>query len=63
MTGYYNQVVEQLKRGGYTFLRAGKGSHEVWSNGTRHQIVSRNMPGREMANAIMKQAGIEFRFR
>jgi hypothetical protein len=51
-----------LKQHGYSFLRAGKGAHEVWSNGRHRQLVSRNMPSRHTANAIMKQAGIRQRF-
>ena len=62
MNGFYTQVVAQLKQHGYTFLRQGKGSHELWSNGTRNQTVSKNMPAKQMANAIMKQAGIDHRF-
>lgn len=62
MNGYYALVVEQLRLHGYNFLRQGRGAHEVWSNGCRSQIVSRNMPSRNMANTIMKQAGIAHRF-
>lgn len=62
MNGYYKLVIEQLKGHHYTFLRAGKGSHELWSNGKRSQIVSKNMQSRDMANEIMKQAGIKHRF-
>ncbi|SER74155.1 type II toxin-antitoxin system HicA family toxin [Giesbergeria anulus] len=62
MNGYYQQVIAQLKQHGYSFLRQGKGSHEIWSNGLRNQTVSKNMPARDMANAIMKQAGIAHRF-
>lgn len=62
MNGYYQQVLEQLRAHGYRFDRAGKGSHEIWTNGKRSQIVSRNMPSRHMANEIMKQAGIAHRF-
>lgn len=62
MNGYYNLVVAQLKLHGYSFLRPGKGSHEIWSNGMRNQTVSKNMPARPMANEIMKQAGIAHRF-
>lgn len=62
MNGYYSLVIAQLKLHGYTFLRQGKGSHEIWSNGSRNQIVSKNMPARQMANEIMKQASIGHRF-
>lgn len=62
MNGYYKLVIEVLRAHGYQLIRQGKGSHEVWSNGQRNQIVSKNMPSREMANTIMKQAKISHRF-
>lgn len=62
MNGYYALVVAKLKENGYSFLRHGKGSHDVWTNGKRNQIVSKNMPSRDMANTIMKQAGIQHKF-
>ncbi len=62
MKGYYNQVVAMLKQHGYYFLRQGKGAHEIYTNGKRIQTVSFNMPSRDMANTIMKQAGINHRF-
>lgn len=62
MNGFYALVIEQLRLHGYSFKRQGKGSHELWSNGKRSQIVSKNMPARPMANEIMKQAGISHRF-
>lgn len=62
MKGYYNQVVAMLKQHGYYFLRQGKGAHEIYTNGKRIQTVSHNMPSRDMANAIMKQAGINHKF-
>ena len=60
--GYYSQVIAVLQQYGYFLLRQGKGAHEIWSNGKRNTVVSLNMPSRHMANAIMKQAGIEHRF-
>lgn len=62
MNGYYKLVVEMLERGGYSFLRQGKGAHEIWSNGVRNQVLSKNMPSRDMANLIMKQSGIKHKF-
>lgn len=62
MNGYYSLVIAQLKLHGYSFERQGKGSHEIWSNGQRNQTVSKNMPAKQMANAIMRQAGINHRF-
>lgn len=63
MNGYYTQVVEVLRQHGYTFLRQGSGSHEIWTNGKRNQVLSKNMPSRDMANAIMKQTGTGHKFR
>jgi len=62
VNGYASQVIAVLRQHGYYFLRQGKGAHEIWSNGKRNQVISKNMPSRNMANAIMKQAGIEHRF-
>lgn len=62
MNGYYAAVVEKLKEHGYWFDRAAGGSHEMWSNGKRKQTVSKNMQSRDMANKIMKQAGIAHKF-
>lgn len=62
MNGYYALVIAQLKIAGYRYKRPGKGAHEMWTNGVRNQTVSRNMPSRDMANAIMRQAGIAHRF-
>jgi predicted RNA binding protein YcfA (HicA-like mRNA interferase family) len=59
MNGYYKLVIDKLKENGYTFLRNGKGAHEIWTNGKRNQTLSKNMPARDMANAIMKQCGLE----
>lgn len=54
MKGYYPQVVELLKRHGYIFLRNGKGSHQIWTNGVRNQTVSSNLYSRDMANTVLK---------
>ncbi|MEI2676486.1 MAG: type II toxin-antitoxin system HicA family toxin [Burkholderiaceae bacterium] len=62
MNGYYRLVIEQLKAKGYWYLRQGKGSHEVWTNGKRNQIVPRNCDVKFTANGIMKQAGINHKF-
>jgi len=53
MKGYYKDVIKQLAANGYYFLRHGKGAHDIWSNGTRQQVVSHNMPSRHMALWIL----------
>lgn len=62
MNGYYKLVKEQLELNGYRLLRQGNGSHEIWTNDKRNQILSKNMPSRHMANEVMKQAGIAHKF-
>ena len=62
MNGYYKQVVEQLKKNGYSYLRPAGGAHEMWAKGSHHQTVSSNCASRHTANGIMKQAGIAHRF-
>lgn len=61
MNGFYEKVRQLLKSNGYTFLRQGNGAHELWANGKRHQVLSKNMPSRHMANAVLKQAGLKER--
>jgi predicted RNA binding protein YcfA (HicA-like mRNA interferase family) len=49
-----------LRAAGCTFVRQGKGSHEIW----RSPITGRNFPvpigiaSRHTANAILRQAGL-----
>lgn len=63
MKGYFRQVIDQLERNGYVRLpHRGKGSHEVWTNGRRNQVVPRHIDDRDFANKLMKQAGINHRF-
>jgi hypothetical protein len=50
MKGYYEQLVRLLREHGYRQLPGrGKGSHEVWSNASRHQIIPRNCNSRHTA--------------
>lgn len=51
---------ELLREGGCTFVRQGKGSHEIWHS----PITKRNFPvpvgiaSRHTANAVLRQAGL-----
>jgi predicted RNA binding protein YcfA (HicA-like mRNA interferase family) len=53
-----------LREAGCTFVRPGKGSHEIWSS----PITGRSFTGpvgtvsRHTANAVLKQAGLPKRF-
>ncbi len=64
MNGYERQVIEQLQAHGWSFLRPGKGSHNIWHKpGVGTVSVNKVCKSRHTANEIMKQAGIAFRFR
>ena len=58
MNGYYKQVTQLLKDHGFSFIRSGKGSHEIWSKGSLALTVPFNCASRHTANAILKDAGI-----
>jgi predicted RNA binding protein YcfA (HicA-like mRNA interferase family) len=63
MNGYYKLVAEQLRKHGYSILRQGSTSHQIWSNGTKSVTVSTNCYSRHTANGIMRQADIVHRFK
>lgn len=61
---YRRAVIDQLESNEYVKLPdRGKGSHEAWQRGDHTQIVPRNIDDRHFANRIMKQAGIDHRFK
>ena len=64
MAEYEKKVREVLKQNGCVFIRRGKGDHDVWSsplNGNRFPVDAK-IKSRHIANAIMKQSGIDHRF-
>jgi len=63
-TGFYRPLRAILLAHGCTMLRQGKGSHEVWlSPMTGQQFpLAVTITSRHLANAILKQAGINHRF-
>lgn len=61
MKGYYEQLAKLLREHGYTLLRQ-SGSHQIWTNGLRNQLVSTNCYSRHTANAILRDSGINHRF-
>ncbi|WP_369942756.1 type II toxin-antitoxin system HicA family toxin [Xanthomonas medicagonis] len=62
MNGYEKQVKEILRKNGWQFLRHGKGSHDIWTNGKHCVSVNHVCKSRHTANSIMKEAGISHRF-
>ncbi len=64
MADYERDVLRHLRDNGCTFVRHGKGDHDIWFSPItkRHVTVDGKIKSRHTANAIMKQAGIEHRF-
>ena len=64
MAEYEKRVRELLDQNGCTFVRRGKGDHDIWYspiNG-RYFTVDGKIKSRHTANAIMKQSGIDHHF-
>ena len=64
MAEYEKLVRMKLRDNDCKFVRTGKGDHEIWHS----PITNRNFPvdgkikSRHVANEIMKQAGIDYKF-
>ncbi|MEH3118870.1 MAG: type II toxin-antitoxin system HicA family toxin [Methylorubrum populi] len=56
----YPELARLLRNAGCTFVRTGKGSHEIWRSPItqRHFTVPRNTVKVHTANAILKDAGL-----
>lgn len=64
MTEYEKKVREVLKANGCTFVRHGKGDHDIWYSPITNTnvAVDGKIKSRFTANAIMKQCGIDHKF-
>lgn len=64
MAEFEKKVRELLKDNGCSFIRHGKGDHDIWYSPItkRHITVDSKIKSRFTANAIMKQSGIDFKF-
>ncbi len=64
MAEYEKLVRAVLKENGCTFVRRGKGDHDIWYSPIRNKniTVDSKIPSRHMANVIMKQSGIKHHF-
>ena len=64
MASIEREVRRILAEQGCTFVRHGKGDHDIWYSPIteRHITVDGKILSRHTANAIMKQAGIAHRF-
>lgn len=65
MAEYEKLVRAELTAHGCTFVRHGKGDHDIWYSpiSERHFTVDGKIKSRHTTNAIMKQSGIDRRFR
>jgi len=64
MSEYEKKVREILRNNGCSFVRHGKGDHDIWYSpiNNRNITVDGNINIRHVANEIMKQAGIKYHF-
>jgi len=64
MAEYEKKVRDVLSKNGCTFVRRGKGDHDIWYSpiSKAYVTVDGKIKSRHTANAIMKQSGIDHRF-
>ena len=64
MAEYEKKVREELKKNGCTFVRHGKGDHDIWYSPITNinVTVDGKIKFLHTANEIMKQSGIQTRF-
>ena len=64
MAEYEKKVRKILKENGCSFVRHGKGDHDIWYSpiSNRNFTVDGKINIRHVANEIMKQAGIKYHF-
>ena len=60
MQDFTKEVCRRLKAAGWTFLRHGRGDHDIWHdpNTGRSLPVDGKMKPRRTANEILKRAGL-----
>ena len=61
MPSYEKDVRRLLLEHGCSFVRQGKGDHEIWQSpiSNRRFVVDGKIKSRHTANAVLKQAGID----
>lgn len=64
MAEYEKRVRDVLKANGYYLVRHGKGNHDLWYSPITciNITVDGKIKSRHTANAILKQAGLDYRF-
>ena len=64
MAEYEKKLRAVMKQFGCEFVRHGKGSHDVWKSPftIKPIAVPTKIKSRHMANEILKESGIDYRF-
>jgi len=64
MADYTRDVKKRLSDNGCTFVRHGKGDHDIWYSPItkRNVTVDGKIQKRHTANAVMNQAGIKHKY-
>lgn len=64
MAEFEKKVRNELKNHGCTFVRHGKGDHDIWYSpiSNTNITVDSKIKSKFTANGIMKQAGIDIKF-
>ena len=64
MANYNRQVVSLVKGIGCYFVRHGKGNHDIWYSPVtkRNFTIDGNIKSKDLANAVMKQSGVDYHF-
>lgn len=62
MNDYGPKVRRLLKDAGFSHLRWGAGSHEIYSDGEKNITVPVRIKVRHTANGILKEAGLKKAF-
>ncbi len=59
-SNYSDQVKDILLAAGCSFVRHGKGDHDIWHSpiSGKHFPLDHDMKSRHTANAVLKQAGL-----
>lgn len=61
---YNREILDLVKKHGCTFIRHGKGDHDIWFSPITNRpfTIDGNIKSKELANAVMKQSGIKYHF-
>lgn len=64
MATFEKELIEILRGRGCTFVRAGKGDHQIWFSpiSNCHFTVDSKIKSRHTANGVLKQAGLPKHF-